>query len=100
MLMVLCIGIAFVASPAIAYAITGISAGVNSVTGERPFRQEINAFAASGAAWDLYILSLRRLQQTGQNDSLSYFQIAGKSSIAGGPLFLPGRLEANAIHVL
>jgi hypothetical protein len=31
-------------------------------------------------AWDLYILSLRQLQQTNQNDSLSYFQIAGKFS--------------------
>lgn len=61
-----------------AFAITGISAGVNTATGERPFRQEINAFAGSGAAWDLFILSLRQLQHTNQNDSLSYFQISGK----------------------
>ncbi len=61
-----------------AFAITGISAGVNSTTGERPFRQEINAFAGSGPAWDLFILSLQKMQQTNQNDSLSYFQISGK----------------------
>ena len=61
-----------------AFAITGVSAGVNSTTGERPFRQEINAFTGSGPPWDLFILSLLEMQQTPQNNSLSYFQISGK----------------------
>jgi hypothetical protein len=77
MLTILCTILTLCAFRATAYAITGISAGVDNVTGERPFRKEINAFATSGAAWDLYVLSLRRLQQTNQTDALSYFQIAG-----------------------
>ena len=84
---------------AIAYAITGVSAGVNNVTGERPFRQEINVFAASGAAWDLYILSLRQLQQINQNDSFLYFQIAGNSPTAHNPLCHSRGSQANAIDV-
>jgi hypothetical protein len=84
---------------AIAYAITGVSAGVNNVTGERPFRQEINVFAASGAAWDLYILSLRQLQQANQSDPLSYFQIAGNSPTAHNPLCHSRGSQANAIDV-
>src|SRR5271169_6309743 len=85
MLTILCTLLALFGFRAIAYAITGVSAGVNNVTGERPFRQEINVFAASGAAWDLYILSLRQLQQTNRNDPLSYFQIAGNSPTAHSP---------------
>jgi hypothetical protein len=77
MLAALCSVLALFASQATAYAITGISAGVDNVTGERPFRKEINTFATSGAAWDLYVLSLRRLQQINQTDPLSYFQVAG-----------------------
>lgn len=77
MLTILCAVLALFVFRAIAYAITGVSAGVDNVTGERPFRKEINAFATSGAAWDLYILSLHRLQQANQTDPLSYFQIAG-----------------------
>ena len=61
-----------------AFAITGISAGVNQVTGERPFRQEINDFAQSGAAWDLFVLAFRQLQQTSQNNTISFYQIGGK----------------------
>jgi hypothetical protein len=100
MLMFLCAVFALFGFRATAYAITGISAGVNSVTGERPFRQEINAFAASGAAWDLYILSLRRLQQTNQTDSLSYFQIAGNFFTAHSPLCHTRKPRANVIDVL
>lgn len=77
MLTILCAILALFAFRTTAYAITGVSAGVDNVTGERPFRKEINAFATSGAAWDLYVLSLRRLQQANQTYPLSYFQIAG-----------------------
>lgn len=62
-----------------AFAIIGISAGVDNATGERPFRQDILTFSGSGAAWDLYVLSTRQLQQINQNDSLSFFGISGKS---------------------
>ena len=61
-----------------AVAITGISAGVNSATGARPFRREINEFSGSGAAWDLFILSLAQFQQSDRSSLLSYFQIAGE----------------------
>jgi tyrosinase len=99
MLTILCTLLALVGFRAIAYAITGVSAGVNNVTGERPFRQEINVFAASGAAWDLYILSLRQLQQANQSDPLSYFQIAGNSPTAHNPLCHSRGSQANAIDV-
>jgi hypothetical protein len=98
MLTILCTLLALFRFRAIAYAITGVSAGVNNVTGERPFRQEINAFATSGAAWDLYILSLRQLQQTNQSDPLSYFQIAG-NSMAHSSLCHSGGSLANATDV-
>jgi hypothetical protein len=93
MLTILCTILALFIFRVTGYAVTGISAGVNSITGERPFRQEINVFAASGAAWDLYILSLRRLQQTNQNDSLSYFQIAGNSSRLAARCATPDSVE-------
>jgi len=60
-----------------AFQITGNSGAVDSATGARPFRQEINQFAASGAAFDLFILALQQLQQTDQSQPLSYFQISG-----------------------
>ena len=59
------------------YAITGIAAGVQS-SGQRPFRTEINQFATSGAAFDLYILSLQQMQQTDQSNTISFFQVAGQ----------------------
>ncbi|MCJ1477585.1 hypothetical protein MMC13_006258 [Lambiella insularis] len=59
------------------YAITGIKAGVNAVTGQRPFRQEFSIFQDSGAQFDLYIQALQRLQNTNQTAMLSYFQVCG-----------------------
>jgi hypothetical protein len=100
MLTIICTVLALFGFRVTAYAITGISAGVDSVTGERPFRKEINAFAASGAAWDLYVLSLRRLQQTNQTDPLSYFQIAGNSVTANSSLCYTIKPQANTIDVL
>jgi len=64
-----------------AIAITGISAGVDLVTGQRPWRQEISTFATTGAAWDLFILSLRQLQLVNQTEILSFFQISGQHNI-------------------
>ena len=65
------------ASLANAVAITGPQGGVNNVTGQRPFRQEISTFKDSGPAFDLYILSLQQFQQQNQSALLSYYQVAG-----------------------
>lgn len=62
-----------------AVAITGIPAGVNNFTGERPFRRDINELYTSGPAWDLFALSLREFQQMNQDDPLSYYQVAGEA---------------------
>ena len=65
------------ASLANAVAITGPQGGVNTTTGQRPFRQEFSAFN-SGPAFDLYILSLQQFQQQNQSALLSYYQVGGK----------------------
>ena len=62
------------------YAITGVTGGVNTITGQRPFRQEFSHFKDSGPAFDLYILSLQQLQQQNQSALLSYYQVAGMYS--------------------
>ena len=67
----------FLASLAHAVAITGPQAGVNNVTGQRPFRQDISIFKDSGPAFDLYILSLQKFQQQNQSALLSYYQVGG-----------------------
>lgn len=58
-----------------AIAITGVSAGVNKATGARPFRTEINSFAQSGPAFDLYIQALQIFQN--QSGDSGYFGISG-----------------------
>lgn len=68
------------ASFASSYAITGVAGGVNTITGQRPFRQEFSKFKDSGPAFDLYILSLQQLQQQNQSALLSYYQVAGMFS--------------------
>ncbi|KAL9620974.1 MAG: hypothetical protein Q9160_004492 [Pyrenula sp. 1 TL-2023] len=65
----------------IATAVTGIRAGVDNYTDARPFRTEINDFAKSGAAFDLYIQALMTFQN--QSGDTGYFEIAG---IHGYPL--------------
>ncbi|KAJ0149403.1 Tyrosinase, partial [Colletotrichum tanaceti] len=73
-------------SPSGPYAITGLKTGIDSTSGQRPLRQNINDLQASGAQWDLYILGLAAMQSDGsENDQLSYFQISG---IHGRP-FIP-----------
>lgn len=67
-----------VASLANAVAITGPQGGVNTITGQRPFRQEFSTFKDSGPAFDLYILSLQQFQQQNQSTLLSYYQVGGK----------------------
>ncbi|EFQ36356.1 uncharacterized protein GLRG_11501 [Colletotrichum graminicola M1.001] len=65
-------------SPSTPYAITGLKTGVDSSSGQRPLRQNINDLQASGAQWDLYILGLAAMQNDApENDMLSYFQISG-----------------------
>jgi tyrosinase len=62
------------------FPLTGVKAGVNIATGQRPSRTEIRDFQHSGPAWDLYIQSLQQLEDTDQSDPLSYFAFAGKFS--------------------
>lgn len=65
--------------PANAVAVTGVSAGVNNVTGERPLRRDIKELYMSGPAWDLFVLALREFQEADQDDPLSYYQVAGRT---------------------
>ena len=57
---------------------SGANAGINSQTGERPFRQNILQFQNSGAAWDLYIQAHAQFAADGQSNQLSYYQISGE----------------------
>ena len=60
-----------------AVTVLGPQNGVNTLTGERPFRQDINVLQTTGPAFDLYILALQQLAQQNQTSQLSYYQIAG-----------------------
>ncbi|MCJ1417075.1 hypothetical protein MMC32_003414 [Xylographa parallela] len=59
------------------FAINGVHAGVNVLTGQRPFRQEFSIFQNAGPAFDLYIQALQQLAQTNQSAMLSYYAVAG-----------------------
>lgn len=61
-----------------AVSIKGLQAGVDSATGERPFRQEFSIFQDSGPAFDLYIQSLYYFMEQDQSDILSYYQVCGR----------------------
>ncbi|KAK3367218.1 hypothetical protein B0T24DRAFT_669551 [Lasiosphaeria ovina] len=64
--------------------LTGVTAGVDPVTGERPSRLDINALHAQGGpAWDLFVQALSVMQTASESDWVSYYQIAG---IHGIPL--------------
>jgi hypothetical protein len=65
-----------------AFAITGILAGVNNSTGERPLRLAIEELYQSGPGWDLFVLALAEFQNMSQDDPLSYYQVAGKTTSA------------------
>ncbi|KAK0752590.1 hypothetical protein B0T18DRAFT_459371 [Schizothecium vesticola] len=58
--------------------VTGIQAGVNKQTGERPSRLDINKLSSQGGpAWDLFIQALAATQTAPESDWLSWHQIAG-----------------------
>ena len=61
-----------------AFAITGVHAGGNSLTGQRPLRQNFLTFQSSGAPFDLYIQSLQYFMQLNQSLDTSYYQVAGE----------------------
>jgi tyrosinase len=69
--------IVFKIAAAATYPITGITAGVNTKTFQRPFRTNFNTFQNAGPAFDLYIQALQMFQATGQAAELSYYQVAG-----------------------
>ncbi|KAL1969229.1 hypothetical protein VTN77DRAFT_483 [Rasamsonia byssochlamydoides] len=60
-----------------AFAVTGVSAGVNPDTGERPFRLNLKDFQSSGPPFDLYIQALSRFQAEDQSELLSWYEVAG-----------------------
>jgi hypothetical protein len=60
-----------------AVPVTGATGGVNTQTGQRPSRQNLENFQSSGAPFDLYIQALQRFQSDDQSALLSYYQIAG-----------------------
>ncbi|KAK8121031.1 Tyrosinase [Apiospora kogelbergensis] len=94
-----------------AIPITGLSTGIDQITGERPARKNINDLQAArgpsctddtkpclgtnGATRDLYILGLSDLQNKSESDPISYFQLAG---IHGRP-FIPWNGVENATVV-
>ncbi|KAK8088659.1 Di-copper centre-containing [Apiospora hydei] len=58
--------------------VTGRTSGINTATGQRPVRQNVNTLSASaGPQWDLFILGLQAFQAASESDQLSYFGIAG-----------------------
>ncbi|MCJ1396995.1 hypothetical protein MMC11_000187 [Xylographa trunciseda] len=59
------------------FAIQGIRAGVNAITGQRPFRQEFSTFQNAGPAFDLYIQALQQFSKSNQSVMLSYYAVAG-----------------------
>ena len=56
---------------------SGANASINTSTGQRPFRQDINTFKNAGPAWDLYIQALVKFEAAGQADIQSYYQVSG-----------------------
>ena len=61
-----------------AFSITGVQAGVDLSTGQRPLRQNVLTFQDSGAPFDLYIQSLQYFLQLNQSLLTSYYQVAGE----------------------
>ncbi|KAG9233879.1 hypothetical protein BJ875DRAFT_425088 [Amylocarpus encephaloides] len=59
------------------YGIVGLTSGINSQTGARPYRQDIRNLVNDIPAFSLYIQSLIAMQNSNPNDQLSWFQIAG-----------------------
>ncbi|KAK3401603.1 hypothetical protein B0T20DRAFT_118549 [Sordaria brevicollis] len=58
--------------------VVGVKTGVDTNTGQRPTRRNINdLYARGGPQWDLYILALSEMQAMDESDELSYFSVAG-----------------------
>lgn len=73
-----CVGLLGFSSVSLAAdAVTGINAGVNNVTGERPFRLNLKDFESSGPAFDLYIQALQQFQAEDQSELQSWYEICG-----------------------
>ncbi|KAK0749656.1 hypothetical protein B0T18DRAFT_323937 [Schizothecium vesticola] len=61
-----------------AQQVTGITAGVNQQTGERPSRLDINELSSKGGpAWDLFLQALAAVEDAPEADLVSWYQIAG-----------------------
>lgn len=59
------------------YAITGVTGGVNSETGQRPARLDMRDLQSAGPAFDLYVQALSQFQSDDQSDLVSYYEVAG-----------------------
>lgn len=59
------------------YAITGVSGGVNTQTGERPARLDMRDLQSAGPAFDLFVQALAQFQSDDQSDLISYYEISG-----------------------
>src|SRR5436190_22181414 len=64
--------------PTVAYNIKGATGCVNTATGSRPPRQNLETFQNSGAAFDLFVLAFETFQNEDQAQLLSGYQIAGR----------------------
>ena len=61
-----------------AYRISGVTVGVNTTTGQRPFRQEIvQTEREDYPTFVLLILAVQKMLAADQNDPLSWYQLAG-----------------------
>lgn len=66
-----------VTKSAVGYAITGVSGGVNSATGQRPARLDMRDLQSAGPAFDLFVQALSQFQSDDQSDLISYYEVAG-----------------------
>lgn len=76
-----------------AYRVSGVTVGVNTVTGQRPFRQEIYYLQREDfPTFSLTILAVQKLLAVDQNDPLSWYQLAGIRKppvhLSSGALFM------------
>ncbi|KAA8563987.1 hypothetical protein EYC84_011986 [Monilinia fructicola] len=74
------------------YPVGGVHTGVNEKTGARPARRDILDLQNDVPTWSLYIQALIAFQQVPEDDSLSWFQIAG---IHGRPYYSWGDVNWN-----
>ena len=66
-----------ISKSAVGYAITGVTGGVNSETGQRPARLDMRDLQSAGPAFDLYVQAISQFQSDDQSDLLSYYEVAG-----------------------